>query len=135
LYGPLLDKFGRKKPLYFGLALYIVSFNRVLFFDSSLQMLIIMRFFEAIGGCAASVAAMTMVRDLFPVKDNAKVFAIAHTGIGCFANAGTYSGQLHNAGFEWQVIFLVLTIIAALILLCCIFLFARKLRARSYVFA
>jgi DHA1 family bicyclomycin/chloramphenicol resistance-like MFS transporter len=25
LYGPLLDRFGRKKPLYFGLLLYVVS--------------------------------------------------------------------------------------------------------------
>jgi DHA1 family bicyclomycin/chloramphenicol resistance-like MFS transporter len=25
LYGPLLDRFGRKKPLYFGLVLYVVA--------------------------------------------------------------------------------------------------------------
>src|SRR6476646_1930291 len=38
LYGPLLDKYGRKKPLYFGLSLYVVA-SIGCYFASTIQML------------------------------------------------------------------------------------------------
>lgn len=120
LYGPLLDRFGRKKPLYFGLCLYIIT-SIGCFFSTSLEMLIIMRFFQAVGSCAAGVAAMTMVRDLFPVKDNAKVFALLILVLGASPMIAPTVGSYITAAFEWQVIFLILTIIAVLILLAVIF--------------
>jgi DHA1 family bicyclomycin/chloramphenicol resistance-like MFS transporter len=121
LYGPLLDRFGRKRPLYFGLALYIVA-SIGCFFSTSLEMLIIMRFFQAVGSCAASVAAMAMVRDLFPVEENAKVFALLILVLGASPMLAPTIGSYITAVFEWQVIFLILTIIAVLILLAVIFL-------------
>ncbi|MCS3734511.1 multidrug effflux MFS transporter [Mucilaginibacter dorajii] len=120
LYGPLLDRFGRKKPLYFGLCLYILT-SIGCFFSSSLEMLIVMRFFQALGGCAASVAAMAMVRDLFPVEDNAKVFALLILVLGASPMLAPTAGSYITANFEWQVIFLILTIMAVLILLAVIF--------------
>ncbi len=75
LYGPLLDRFGRKKPLYIGLIVYIlasVGCSAV----HSIESLIALRFIQAIGSCAATVASVAMVRDLFPVKDSAKVFSL-----------------------------------------------------------
>jgi DHA1 family bicyclomycin/chloramphenicol resistance-like MFS transporter len=120
LYGPLLDRFGRKKPLYFGLCLYIAA-SIGCFFSTSLEMLIIMRFFQAIGGCAASVASIAMVRDLFPVEDSAKVFALLILVLGASPMLAPTVGSYITAAFEWQVIFLILTIIAVLILLTVIF--------------
>jgi DHA1 family bicyclomycin/chloramphenicol resistance-like MFS transporter len=120
LYGPLLDRFGRKKPLYFGLCLYIIA-SIGCFYSSSLQMLIVMRFFQAIGGCAASVAAMAMVRDLFPVEDIAKVFALLILVLGASPMLAPTIGSYITANFEWQVIFLTLTIMAAVILTAVIF--------------
>ncbi|WP_183557104.1 multidrug effflux MFS transporter [Mucilaginibacter sp. SP1R1] len=120
LYGPLLDKFGRKPPLYFGLALYIAA-SIGCFFSTSLEMLIIMRFFQAVGSCAASVAAMAMVRDLFPVEDNAKVFSLLILVLGASPMLAPTIGSYITAVFEWQVIFLILTVIAVLILLAVIF--------------
>src|SRR4051812_31728980 len=52
LYGPLLARFGRKPPLYFGLALYIVA-SIGCYFSGDIHTLIIMRFIQAIGSCAA----------------------------------------------------------------------------------
>jgi DHA1 family bicyclomycin/chloramphenicol resistance-like MFS transporter len=114
LYGPLLDRFGRKKPLYFGLALYILA-SIGCYFSSSLQMLIIMRFFEAIGGCAASVAAMTMVRDLFPIEDSAKVYALLILVLGASPMLAPTAGSNIIRVFNWEVIFLVLIIMSILI--------------------
>src|SRR5580658_3060240 len=75
LYGPFLDHFGRKRPLYFGLGLYILTSVGCLA-SSSLEILIGLRFFQALGGCAAGVASMAMVRDFFHVKESAKVFSL-----------------------------------------------------------
>src|ERR1700733_7596596 len=71
IYGPLLDRFGRKRPLYVGLALYILcSLGCASAVD--LRSFIVLRFVEALGGCVAQVGAIAMVRDFFPVKESAK---------------------------------------------------------------
>src|SRR5580658_2245413 len=64
-YGPLLDRFGRKIPLYIGLLIFVIA-SLLCLCSRSVEWLIAMRFLQAIGGCAAQVAAMTMVRDFFP---------------------------------------------------------------------
>src|SRR6187551_754780 len=52
LYGPLLDRFGRKQPLYAGLVLYIGA-SIGCFLATDIQTLIWVRFVQAIGSCAA----------------------------------------------------------------------------------
>ncbi|HEY9197698.1 MAG TPA: multidrug effflux MFS transporter [Mucilaginibacter sp.] len=121
LYGPLLDRFGRKRPLYVGLSLYIIT-SVGCYFSNSLNMLVILRFFQALGSCAATVAAMAMVRDLFPVKDIAKVIALLILVLGASPMVAPTLGGYITAAFEWQIIFLVLIIMAVLILLAVIFI-------------
>src|ERR1700722_17710889 len=48
LYGPLLDRYGRKKPLYAGLALYIVA-TFVCMQAKDIHTLIALRFIQALG--------------------------------------------------------------------------------------
>ncbi|HKB89644.1 MAG TPA: MFS transporter, partial [Opitutaceae bacterium] len=67
-YGPFLDRFGRKRPLYFGLVLYVLATIGCLT-CRSIQALIVFRFIQAIGGCAANVASTAMVRDFFSGKE------------------------------------------------------------------
>ncbi|MBK0377708.1 multidrug effflux MFS transporter [Mucilaginibacter segetis] len=121
LYGPLLDRYGRKKPLYFGLTLYIIA-SAGCYFSSSIQMLILMRFVQAIGSCAAAVASMAMVRDLFPVKDSAKVFAMLILVLGASPLIAPTVGGYVSAEFGWQIIFVILAVIAVIISLAVIFL-------------
>src|SRR6478609_1253681 len=54
LYGPLLDRFGRKRPLYVGLVLYIAE-SIGCFFAANIEQLILLRFIQAVGSCAAGV--------------------------------------------------------------------------------
>jgi len=81
LYGPLLDRFGRKRPLYFGLALYILA-SIGCSQAHSINAFIALRFIQALGGCAAQVAALAMVRDFFHVKESAKIFSLLFLIIG-----------------------------------------------------
>jgi DHA1 family bicyclomycin/chloramphenicol resistance-like MFS transporter len=43
---------------------------------------IVLRFIQAIGSCAATVASVSMVRDLFPVRDIPKVFSLLMLVVG-----------------------------------------------------
>src|ERR1700704_5150596 len=81
LYGPLLDRFGRKKPLYIGLSVYLVT-SVSCALCTSVNALIAFRLLQALGGCAGMVAARAMVRDLFPVSENAKIFSLLMLVIG-----------------------------------------------------
>jgi MFS transporter, DHA1 family, multidrug resistance protein len=121
LYGPLLDRFGRKKPLYIGLVLYIAA-SIACFFVGSIEQLIVLRFIQAIGSCAATVAAMAMVRDIFPIGENAKVFALLILILGVSPMLAPTVGGYITTAFGWQLIFLILAAIAFLILLAVIFL-------------
>src|SRR5688572_14545232 len=51
VYGPLLDRFGRKLPLYIGMAIYILA-SLGCAMTTSIHSLIAMRFLQALGGCA-----------------------------------------------------------------------------------
>jgi DHA1 family bicyclomycin/chloramphenicol resistance-like MFS transporter len=120
LYGPLMDRFGRKRPLYFGLALYILV-SVGCFSAKSIDMLIALRAVQALGSCAAGVASMAMVRDIFPVKDNAKVFALLVLVLGASPMIAPTVGSYLTAAFGWQSVFIVLMSIAALLLIAVIF--------------
>ncbi|MVN92057.1 Bcr/CflA family multidrug efflux MFS transporter [Mucilaginibacter aquatilis] len=120
LYGPLLDKFGRKKPLYIGLAVYLLaSFGCMMV--STVDGLIGLRFIQAIGSCAAAVAAVAMVRDLFPVEENAKVFALLMLVVGVSPMVAPAVGGYVTKHLGWHAIFLILAGIAVVILLAVIF--------------
>jgi len=107
LYGPLLDKFGRKKPLFIGLILYIIA-SAGCAYATSINALIFLRVIQAIGSCASAVASVAMVRDLFPVKDNAKVFSLLLLVVGVSPMIAPTVGGYVTATFGWQAVFLIL---------------------------
>lgn len=108
LYGPLLDRFGRKKPLFIGLTVYILA-SVGCAMSTTIDMLILSRFVQAIGSCAAAVASVAMVRDLFPVKDSAKVFSLLLLVVGASPMIAPTVGGYVTAAFGWQAVFLILT--------------------------
>lgn len=115
LYGPLLDRFGRKKPLYIGLTLYIIASVGCILVKH-IDALILLRFIQAIGSCAAAVASVAMVRDLFPAKDNARVFALLLLVVGASPMIAPTVGGYVTAAFGWQWVFIILAGIALVML-------------------
>lgn len=116
LYGPLLDRFGRKKPLYAGLSLFILTSIGCMTVQS-IEWLIALRFLQAIGSCVAGVAAVAMVRDLFPVEENARVFALLMLVLGLSPLLAPTLGGYITAAFGWQSVFIILAIMGTLLLL------------------
>ncbi len=115
-YGPLLDRFGRKRPLYAGLLIFVVS-SLFCLFSQSTESLVAWRFVQAIGGCAAGVASMAMVRDLFPVKESAKIYSLLILILGVSPLLAPTIGGFLTVSFGWQSIFVVLAAMAVLLIL------------------
>lgn len=115
LYGPLLDRFGRKKPLYFGIVVYILA-SVGCALATTVEQLILLRFMQAAGGCVGMVASRAMVRDLFPVTESAKVFSTLMLVIGVSPIIAPTVGGYVTAAFGWHWVFVILTVMAVLLL-------------------
>ena len=109
-YGPLLDRFGRKIPLYAGLVIYLAASIWCVFVQDA-DTLITARFVQAIGGCAGMVAARALVRDLFPVSENAKIFSLLMLVIAVSPIIAPTLGGYMTSIFGWHSIFIVLSVI------------------------
>lgn len=120
IYGPLLDRFGRKKPLYFGLTIFIITCIGCMQAQST-EALVALRFIQALGGCVAWVAALAMVRDFFPVQQSARVFSMLILVIGLSPLLAPTLGGFIAAGLGWQWVFIVLALIVFMILMVTIF--------------
>jgi DHA1 family bicyclomycin/chloramphenicol resistance-like MFS transporter len=116
LYGPLLDRFGRKPPLYAGLSVFIIT-SIACAQSQSDTMLVVLRFIQALGGSVAWVAAVTMVRDFFPVHESAKIFSLLILIIGVSPLLAPTLGGFIATTLGWKAIFFISGGVAFLILL------------------
>ncbi|HET7117783.1 MAG TPA: multidrug effflux MFS transporter [Hanamia sp.] len=116
IYGPLLDKYGRKKPLYIGLIVYLLT-SIACAYAPTANALIAIRFLQALGSCAGMVASRALVRDIFPVEENAKIFSLLMLVLALSPIVAPTLGGYMSSMFGWQSIFFVLASIAAVTLL------------------
>lgn len=116
IYGPLADRFGRKPPLYAGLALYVVG-SVIAAFAPSLETLVAARFIQGIGGCAGMVIARAIVRDLFDERDSARMLTMLMLVMGLAPILAPIVGGQLLVFFGWRSVFWVLTAFGALCLL------------------
>ncbi|HZY81224.1 MAG TPA: multidrug effflux MFS transporter [Cyclobacteriaceae bacterium] len=115
IYGPLLDRYGRRAPMYAGLVVYLIA-TIGCGMSHSINSLIIMRFFQALGGCAGMVASQTLVRDLFPSNRTAQAFSSITLVIAVSPMIAPTAGGYLTVAFGWQSVFFVLTVVTILIL-------------------
>ena len=103
-YGPLSDRFGRRRPLCFGLALYVLA-SAGCALARSIEVLVAWRFAQALGGCAGMVIARAVVRDRFDEREAARFFSllILVTGLAPIL-APSIGGQI-LVFFSWRAIF------------------------------
>lgn len=116
LYGPLLDRFGRKKPLFVGLMVYILA-SLGCMYVADIDTFIGLRFIQAIGSCAATVASVAMVRDLFPVKDIPKVFSLLMLVLGLSPMLAPTIGGYVTEDYGWHTVFFILMCMGIAILI------------------
>lgn len=104
LTGPLLDRFGRKRPLIIGMIIYsITSFGAAL--TPSIEILIGLRFLQALGACVGSVAPRAIVRDVFPVNEMAKIFSLLILILGISPIIAPTVGSYFITAYGWRSVF------------------------------
>ena len=74
VYGPLSDKFGRKRVMLLGIVITIFG-SIVCFVADSIMLLISGRFIQAFGGAVGLVLARAIVRDVYGPEEAARVIA------------------------------------------------------------
>jgi len=72
--GALSDQIGRKLVGYSGLTVYLLT-SIAIAFASSVEQMLTLRFFQAIGGGFSTVICMATVRDIYPVEQLGRRFA------------------------------------------------------------
>ena len=116
LYGPLLDRFGRKKPLFIGLLVYIMASLGCVYVND-IDTFIGLRFIQAVGSCAATVASVSMVRDLFPVRDTPKVFSLLMLVVGLSPMLAPTVGGYVTEYYGWHAVFFILMCMGIVIMI------------------
>ncbi|MBU0901044.1 MAG: multidrug effflux MFS transporter [Gammaproteobacteria bacterium] len=116
VYGPLADRFGRRKPLLFGVLLFSLA-SLACALAPSLEWLIAARFVQALGGCAGMVVSRAVVRDLCDPINSAKVFSQLMLVMGVAPILAPLAGGLLLSAFGWPSIFICLTLFSLICLL------------------
>ncbi|QCI14762.1 multidrug effflux MFS transporter [Pseudomonas putida] len=115
-YGPVADRFGRRKPLLFGVTLFTLA-SLACAYAPNLDTLIVARFVQALGGCAGMVLSRAIVSDKCDAVGSAKVFSQLMLVMGLAPIlAPMLGGVLVNLA-GWQSIFLALSLFSAAALL------------------
>ncbi|MFJ4441649.1 multidrug effflux MFS transporter [Pseudomonas sp. NPDC089422] len=115
-YGPVADRFGRRKPLLFGVALFTLA-SLACAYAPNLDTLIVARFVQALGGCAGMVLSRAIVSDKCDPVASARVFSQLMLVMGLAPIlAPMLGGVLVNVA-GWQSIFLALSLFSAASLL------------------
>jgi DHA1 family bicyclomycin/chloramphenicol resistance-like MFS transporter len=114
-YGPMLDRFGRKRPLYAGLGLFTVaSFGCIA--APTPGLFIAFRLLQALGGCVAQVGSIAMVRDFFPARESAKILSLLLLVLSVSPLFAPSIGSLIATTVGWPWIFVFLAAFAVLLM-------------------
>lgn len=120
LYGPLSDIFGRKKPVLIGLLIFLSSSLGCMLVDN-IHSFIILRFFEALGGCAGVVIARAIINDTFEFKEAAGIFALMMVCSSLAPMLSPTFGGIVLKYFSWHHIFSALFLLGIIIFLMVLF--------------
>lgn len=112
-YGPLMDRYGRRTPLLWGLGLYAAA-SLLCAAAPGIGSLAALRFLQALGGCAGMVAGRALVRDLFP-REAAQVFSSLMLVMGIAPVVAPTVGGWMAATVGWRAIFLTLAVTAVVL--------------------
>lgn len=112
LYGPLADRYGRKRPLAIGMVLYIIA-SIACAFAPSLPILVALRFVQTLGGCAGIVIARATIRDLFNGTELAAALSAVSTVSVLAPVLAPAIGALILIFAPWQWVFVALALFGA----------------------
>jgi DHA1 family bicyclomycin/chloramphenicol resistance-like MFS transporter len=120
IYGTLSDRWGRKRPMLFGLAVFaLASVGCAL--ATSVRALMVLRFLQALGGCAEMVISRAIVRDRFNGREATRVFASLMLVMGAAPIVAPLLGGFFVTHGGWRTSFWLLAAISCACFACVLF--------------
>jgi DHA1 family bicyclomycin/chloramphenicol resistance-like MFS transporter len=128
VWGPLSDRFGRRRILLLGMALYVVA-SIGSSFATSMTHLILWRVLQGIAMGAGVMCARAIVRDLYSPVEGARIMSKGLTGLGVIACASAPLGGLFAEYLGWRAALVAVSVFGAGTLLVLALRFEETLRA------
>lgn len=105
-YGPISDRFGRRRPLLAGLSVYIAA-SLLCALATNAPMLIGFRILQAAGAAASSSISMAMTKDIFSGHERERILAHIAIIMALAPMIAPVLGGWILTDFSWQWIFLI----------------------------
>lgn len=115
-WGPLSDKYGRRRVLIIGMVLYTVA-SILCVFSVSVYQLILYRVMQAIGCGAATATATAIIKDVYQGHRRMKILAIVQSMGMISPIVAPIIGAFILTTFSWRGVFVVLAGVGAVTLL------------------
>ncbi|MBS1166362.1 MAG: multidrug effflux transporter [Proteobacteria bacterium] len=109
IYGPLVDRFGRKPPLIAGLVIFTLA-SAAIVVVPTVEGFIALRLCQALGGCAGMVASRAIIADLFDERGSARFLSEMMLVQGLAPIVAPLLGGYILAVAPWEAIFVVLAL-------------------------
>ncbi|HHL8579843.1 TPA: purine nucleoside transporter PunC [Escherichia coli] len=116
LWGLLSDRYGRKPVLFIGLTIFALGSLGMLWVENAATLLIL-RFVQAVGVCAAAVIWQALVTDYYPSQKVNRIFATIMPLVGLSPALAPLLGSWLLVHFSWQAIFATLFAITVVLIL------------------
>ena len=106
VYGPVSDRFGRRRPLLVGVGIFIVA-SGMCALANGIYTLIAARIFQASGAAAASALSLAMCKDLFESRQRARIMAYIAVIVALAPMLAPIIGGWVIHFFSWRWVFVV----------------------------
>lgn len=113
-YGPVADRFGRRKPMLFGLGVYVLSSLAVTLVPS-FGALLVLRFIQGLGSAAMRVITISVVRDVYGGRQMAEVMSLIMMVFMVIPVVAPGTGQVIMLLGHWHLIFVFMAAVATLV--------------------
>lgn len=115
-WGPMSDKYGRKKILLIGTIFYVFA-SAACAVSLNVYMLIAARIVQGIGAGAITAVSMALIKDCFSGKQRETILAIVQSVAGLAPMIAPVLGAILLQFTDWRGSFIVLTVVGLLCLL------------------
>jgi MFS transporter, DHA1 family, multidrug resistance protein len=116
LWGPLSDHFGRKIPLFIGMAMFVAG-SVGCAMSTTMTQIVCWRVFQALGACTGPMLARAMIRDLFSRSQAAQMLSTLMLVMAIAPIGGPLLGGLIIKFSSWSLIFWLLAVTGLVMLL------------------